>query len=253
MSIFLIILTAALCLTILWAGAKFFGKLGLFCVTLIMFMLVPVFNLIDSASSFLGGYVDICLIFTATGLFALTYTFTRLGLSQTVKLATVIVGATFLTALLQFIVYLFAGATFGFAFQHAILDWLFIVAGVVAACVVGFIFDRKVNLDRLQPDFRNFIIFGIMLVVNNFVYCLFSGIGEFAFGQILLNILIGIFISILYAGIMIIFSKLCFDVDENPALDALIKQKITKEKPKFGIEEKNDDDDLDFYDEDEDK
>lgn len=228
MSIFLALVIAILCIGLLWLSAKFMGKSGIFILSAVLFLIMPLFNLLCEPVVWLGGGVELSIIFFITSIFGLIFLTRQYGIGQGIKLGTVMVVGSFTLAFFLFVILLFAGAPFGSALESALLPWMILMLALTATLVVGVLLSKVFTWSKITADFKDFLIFCVMLAAYVLVYGMLSQIGHAAFGQMLLNCLITLFTAILYAGALLIFAKLALRVNEHPVFDSVLKDKFDK-------------------------
>lgn len=225
MSMFLYIILIAILLGMLWLASKFLGKIGLFCLGTAMFVCVPLF---DIDVLFLGANLGCFWLFLALGIFIICYVLEKYGIQEGLKLGCVVVCSTIFVYVSLFFIYLFAGSGFGFALVHGLLEWIGLMLALGASLFIGLFLREFFVVDKFSKKFREFLILSIMFFVATFIFGIFVQLGDVAFLNIFLNILIVTLVLIVFAGILILFSILALKLNDNSEFSEKILNEINK-------------------------
>ncbi|MDD2227482.1 MAG: hypothetical protein PHH71_02760 [Clostridia bacterium] len=195
---------------LLWLSAKFFGKIGIYCFAMLQFALsLTIAYSIGSANVF-GVAVPVALIHLFTAIFIFYIFYKKYAFKEVLKLIVISGCFTVALGLTAMLYYSYSFNNFTFAFNFALAPMLIVLGAFLVAITVGFLIDTKTNFVK-DFTFKSFIsllgaMFAAILIFN-----IASQAGIFAFGDILLSLLISLLVALLF-GIILFFLEGFFTV-----------------------------------------
>jgi len=224
----ILIFLTAIVFGALWLSAKFLGKTGLYVfagINLILCSYYPV-NIFMSISLF-SAFVEVPIVSIIALFLTICLIYKKYGLSEGIKLASVLVAISLFNTLFGFVVSLYSGATFSLAFDATFLTFFISIFAFALSLGLGFFISEHTKLfTRFNDSFKNFLIFCIILFANTFVFTMLGEIGLFTFGQMLLNTFVTFLVQVIIAGIIFVLPKKLLKINDNSNFENVLKNKI---------------------------
>ena len=248
----------------LWLSAKYLGKFGLSVFSVVTYTLSLVLTIPVST---LTANVSVGAVFFISSVFSLYMLIKKYGLKEGARTLSVILGVIVLYFLFELLAYLYMGALFFETLGRVLLAILVQgLAFLLGFGIVYWLFSIKKLFNKLNQEFKEFLIILIGLFVYAFIAVFMAQIGEASFVQMLLNWLVTYLVYVILVAVYFICDRFII-IEENVTFGDNVNEKISRtiektrnaiikkgktnktesaEKEEIEIDDEDDDDDFDF-------